>query len=302
MGWLFAVLYALFSDMVHSGSLHMQHLIPRWQDADKHRRLKIIMSDRPDLINSEMGGVAFNSVDQCFKQALLKQMFSDAIPVRIEFNTRFFVTIDPAAGGEHSDFAMVSFTCSHGIYKVYRAFIRIVGGVVSREHHESLDFVKDFSDAGYVLSDCNLLEEIFLRNRTQDGDGNMGVKRGKHYALSQERVLDVFGETRGAAGHEIDFFLNILVLEQLVLVCLLCVEDPVSHFVVDGQEKEKEHDNVRVAYRVAVEFLNQLVEAKHGSFEATVILPGVGYHVSHQHAHEARVLRKDNIEQHIVHL
>ena len=97
----------------------MQHLIPRWQDADKHRRLKIIMSDRPDLINSEMGGVAFNSVDQCFEQALLKQMFSDIIPVRIEFNTRFFVTIDPAAGGEHSDFAMVSFTCSYGVYKVF---------------------------------------------------------------------------------------------------------------------------------------------------------------------------------------
>ena len=99
-------------------SLHMQHLIPRWQDADKHRRLKIIMSDRPDLINSEMGGVAFNSVDQCFKQSLLKQMFNETIPLNIEFNTRFFVTVDPAAGGEHSDFAMVSFTYCHGIFKV----------------------------------------------------------------------------------------------------------------------------------------------------------------------------------------
>jgi len=96
----------------------MQHLIPRWQDADKHRRLKIIMSDRPDLINSEMGGVAFNSVDQCFKQSLLKQMFNETIPLNIEFNTRFFVTVDPAAGGEHSDFAMVSFTYCHGIFKV----------------------------------------------------------------------------------------------------------------------------------------------------------------------------------------
>ena len=239
--------------MIHVGSLHMQHLIPRWQDADKHRRLKIIMSDRPDLINSEMGGVAFNSVDQCFKQALLKQMFSDVIPVRIEFNTRFFVTIDPAAGGEHSDFAMVSFTCSHGIYKVFREFIRIMGGVVSREHHEGLDLVKDFGDAGDVLSDCDLLEKVFLRNRTQDGDGDVGVQRGKHYALSQERVLDVFGEARGAAGHEIYFFQNILVLEQLVLVGLLRVEDPVPHFVVDGQEEEEEHHNVRVAYRISVE-------------------------------------------------
>jgi hypothetical protein len=76
------------------------------------------MSDRPDLINSEMGGVAFNSVDQCFKQSLLKQMFNETIPLNIEFNTRFFVTVDPAAGGEHSDFAMVSFTYCHGIFKV----------------------------------------------------------------------------------------------------------------------------------------------------------------------------------------
>lgn len=27
--------------------VHMNHLIPRWQDSDKHRRLKTIMSDRP---------------------------------------------------------------------------------------------------------------------------------------------------------------------------------------------------------------------------------------------------------------
>ena len=65
-----------------------------------------------------MGGVAFNSVDQCFKQSLLKQMFNESIPLRIEFNTRFFVTVDPAAGGEHSDFAMVSFSYCHGICKV----------------------------------------------------------------------------------------------------------------------------------------------------------------------------------------
>jgi len=113
----------------------MQHLIPRWQDADKHRRLKIIMSDRPDLINSEMGGVACNSVDQCFKQALLKQMFEEVIPLQIDFSSRFYVTIDPAAGGEHSDFAMVSFTCNHGVYKVFIAcmhFSNLRGGLTTQ--------------------------------------------------------------------------------------------------------------------------------------------------------------------------
>jgi hypothetical protein len=104
-------------------------LIPRWQDADKHRRLKLIMSDRPDLINSEMGGVAFSSIDQCFKQALLKKMFSVEIPLTIEFNTQFYVTVDPAAGGEHSDFALVSFTVSCGIYKV-SVYLRLHEAIV----------------------------------------------------------------------------------------------------------------------------------------------------------------------------
>jgi len=103
--------------------LHMQHLIPRWQDADKHRRLKLIMSDRPDLINSEMGGVAFSSIDQCFKPALLKKMFDEQIPLTIDFNTRFFVTVDPAAGGQNSDFALVSFTVCSGVYKVHTTWI-----------------------------------------------------------------------------------------------------------------------------------------------------------------------------------
>ena len=35
--------------------VHLQHLIPRWQDEEKHRRLKTIMSDRPDLIGQSSG-------------------------------------------------------------------------------------------------------------------------------------------------------------------------------------------------------------------------------------------------------
>jgi len=77
------------------------------------------MSDRPDLINSEMGGVAFNSIDACFKQVDLKRMFNQIIHITIPTGNAFFVTVDPAAGGENSDFAVVSFTMLHGVYKVY---------------------------------------------------------------------------------------------------------------------------------------------------------------------------------------
>jgi len=150
----------------------MQHLIPRWQDADKHRRLKIIMSDRPDLINSEMGGVAFNSVDQCFKQSLLKQMFNESIPLRIEYNTRFFVTVDPAAGGEHSDFAMVSFSYCHGIFKVRSPHPCLLDGarscqlalVASRQHDEGLDIGKHLINAHDILCHGDFLEKVLVRD------------------------------------------------------------------------------------------------------------------------------------------
>ena len=124
------------------------------------------MSDRPDLINSEMGGVAFNSVDQCFKQSLLKQMFNESIPLRIEYNTRFFVTVDPAAGGEHSDFAMVSFSYCHGIFKVRSPLPHLCccGLMPSRQHDEGLDIFKHLVDAEDVLCDGDFLEKVLVRD------------------------------------------------------------------------------------------------------------------------------------------
>ena len=77
-----------------------------------------------------MGGVAFSSIDQCFKQALLKKMFESEIPLTIEFSTQFFVTVDPAAGGENSDFALVSFTVSCGVYKVCISVLLSVASTV----------------------------------------------------------------------------------------------------------------------------------------------------------------------------
>lgn len=76
------------------------------------------MSDRPDLIESEMGGVAFSSCDQCFRQVDLKRMFDSSITMSIPWETPFFVTVDPTAGGEHSDFAVVSFVYVFGVYQV----------------------------------------------------------------------------------------------------------------------------------------------------------------------------------------
>jgi hypothetical protein len=44
--------------------VHMLHLVPMWQSEERHRKLKIMMQDRPDLIQSELAGLAFDSLQQ----------------------------------------------------------------------------------------------------------------------------------------------------------------------------------------------------------------------------------------------
>ncbi len=44
--------------------MHMLHLVPMWQSEERHRKLKIMIQDRPDLIQSELAGLAFDSLQQ----------------------------------------------------------------------------------------------------------------------------------------------------------------------------------------------------------------------------------------------
>ena len=46
---------------------HMLHLVPQWQSSARHERLKAVMSDRPDLLQSELAGLAFDALNQCFR-------------------------------------------------------------------------------------------------------------------------------------------------------------------------------------------------------------------------------------------
>ena len=101
---------------------HNMHLIPAWHTQEKHDRLRTIMSDRPDLINSEMSGVAFSSVDQCFRPPDLKRMFLTPCPIYIPVGTQLITCIDPCAGGEHSDFALVTMVHENGIFQVRKLF------------------------------------------------------------------------------------------------------------------------------------------------------------------------------------
>ena len=99
--------------------VHMLHLVPRWQSADRHVKLKTIMQDRPDLIESELSGLAFDSLQQIFKAPLLDTMFSQQCPTPI-LNEGVHLFIDPAAGGPQSDYAVLTIVRRQGIVTVSR--------------------------------------------------------------------------------------------------------------------------------------------------------------------------------------
>jgi len=95
----------------------MLHLVPQWQSAERHRKLKVMMQDRPDLIKSELAGLAFDSLQQVFRKADIDAMFAaQALPFLKD--QEVFVVIDPAAGGPSSDYAVVSLCRQRGIVTV----------------------------------------------------------------------------------------------------------------------------------------------------------------------------------------
>ena len=65
------------------------------------------MQDQPDLIQSELAGLAFDSLQQVFrKQDILMVFETDPLPLM--FGQPIWIVIDPAAGGPQSDYAVVS--------------------------------------------------------------------------------------------------------------------------------------------------------------------------------------------------
>ena len=75
------------------------------------------MQDRPDLIESELSGLAFDSLQQVFKPEHIEVMFKQPIPAPI-INDDVHIFIDPAAGGPYSDYAVLSVTRQKGMITV----------------------------------------------------------------------------------------------------------------------------------------------------------------------------------------
>jgi hypothetical protein len=75
--------------------VHLLHLVPRWQSSERHKRLKIVMQDRPDLIESELSGLAFDSLQQCFRPGDIDALFTQE-PIQPLLNDDIYICIDPA--------------------------------------------------------------------------------------------------------------------------------------------------------------------------------------------------------------
>jgi hypothetical protein len=95
----------------------MFHLVPHWQSAERHRKLKVMMQDRPDLIKSELAGLAFDSLQQVFRKIDIDAAFA-ANALEFAKDQDVFVIIDPTAGGPSSDYAVVSLVRQRGIVTV----------------------------------------------------------------------------------------------------------------------------------------------------------------------------------------
>lgn len=97
--------------------VHLLHLVPRWQSSERHVKLKTIMQDRPDLIQSELSGLSFDSLQQIFRTSDVETMFSQPAPLPL-LNDTIYIVIDPAAGGPGSDYAVISMQRCKGMVTV----------------------------------------------------------------------------------------------------------------------------------------------------------------------------------------
>ena len=87
------------------------------------------MQDRPDLIQSELSGLAFDSCQQLFRSSDLEIMFTQPCPQPI-VNEEVYLVVDPAAGGPQSNYAIITATRQKGMITVrFVGVVYLVGDV-----------------------------------------------------------------------------------------------------------------------------------------------------------------------------
>ena len=96
---------------------HCMGMLPYWQSADRHRDLELMMQDSMDDFMREMRGIQSNElIRRVFPADKLKEMFDPRsfFDTKGDFVSHVFVTVDPAAGGQLSNYAIASCVYSSG--------------------------------------------------------------------------------------------------------------------------------------------------------------------------------------------
>lgn len=152
--------------------VHMLHLVPMWQSEERHRKLKIMMQDRPDLIQSELAGLAFDSLQQVFRKSDIAIAMA-LQPLPMPDNPFVFVVIDPAAGGPQSDYAVVSIVRDRGsvtvsyatVHASWHRSVKRVASLVSLLMKSGITCLRKFMKkfAHLPCCFCSLSISAFLR-------------------------------------------------------------------------------------------------------------------------------------------
>lgn len=87
----------------------------------------LTVQDRPDLIQSELAGLAFDSLQQVFRKQDIANMY-ELEPLPLEHKQTVFLVVDPAAGGPSSDYAIVSLVRTRGNVQVILCIMVMVMG------------------------------------------------------------------------------------------------------------------------------------------------------------------------------
>lgn len=97
------------------------------------------MQDRPDLIQSELAGLAFDSLQQVFRKPDI-EIALDLECLPLPLDTTVWIVVDPAAGGPQSDYAVVSIVRSRGVVMVSRSrqHVRLLARVDELIHRHAL--------------------------------------------------------------------------------------------------------------------------------------------------------------------
>jgi len=91
---------------------HKMGDLPYWQDETQHNKLEKIMQDKSEAFLTETKGFLSNpNIKPAFDVKMVQHWMNRPQVQKIKTRAAFFVSVDPAAGGNLSDYAIV--TCCY---------------------------------------------------------------------------------------------------------------------------------------------------------------------------------------------